>query len=176
MKIELIGEKTIESISKKVSGLLRQYHSDINAVYENEGEIKISMPVKIKHEKGANSVVVGISFVTNKIDDTSSGFVEEAQLSLFDEPQGRLVKCPLRPDDEEVFASYCNGKCKDRRVALMINGADMPHRTAENPRRIPETSMIQYRSCSQWEDDDTRASVEAHLEAYDRRVKEREAA
>jgi hypothetical protein len=168
---DLIGEKTIIDIRDRTERLLRMYLSTINQVYESEDEIKISMPVKIKLTKGgANAVSVGISFVTDKIDDTSSGFIEEKQLSLPLDSTDYTMKCPLLPAGDEIFSKKCSG-CTLRHRAMMINGVDAPFAITVIPPRIPETAMIQYISCSSWSDYDTRESVKEHLKAYNERTK-----
>lgn len=42
----MINEKTIKDVTLRVEGLLRQYLSPINGVYEADRKIKIGMPVE----------------------------------------------------------------------------------------------------------------------------------
>lgn len=93
-KTLIIGERTIEDIKRRVEGLLRDYLSSIDRVLDEEGEVKISMPVDIDNKRGLK-VKVGIKFVTDKIDDSSTGYVHEDQPDLFDNP-----KEPEEPDFE----------------------------------------------------------------------------
>lgn len=90
----IIGERTIEDIKRRVEGLMREYLSSIDRVLEEDSEVKISMPVEIDNKRGLK-VKVGIKFVTDKIDDSSTGYVHEDQPDLFDKPEA-----PEEPDFE----------------------------------------------------------------------------
>jgi hypothetical protein len=169
----MIKEKTIMDIAKRVEGLLRQYQSPINGVFENEGKIKINMPVELSYDRTmkGTKVKVGIVFVTDKIDDSSTGYVNEEQGMMKlesvapDVGSGELKKCPLRPDDL-IYASYCNIFCLLRRETILVNGVEMPF-VAENCDGLPDDVMLQFRSCSAWADQDTKANVERMLELCD---------
>lgn len=143
-----IGEKTIEDVQKRVGGLIRMHLMDINGVFEEDGNIKIAMPVDLKMDNGKIKVKVGCSFVTSKIDDTSTGIVDEAQLDLPLEP---VRNCPVNPGETRTD-KYCNTKCDLRIEVIRADSSDGDWERGE-------TEFIQYRSCAAWSDDDTHARV-----------------
>jgi len=164
----MIKELTIKDISTRVEGLLRHYQTAINGVFESEGKIKISMPVELSYDRTmkGTKVKVGITFVTDKIDDTSTGYVDEEQGKLDLAPvaentgTGELKRCPLRPNDL-IYASFCNNSCPLRRAVILVDGVNMPQVAKEVPEEfIQDGTMIQYRSCAAWADDDTKQSVD----------------
>lgn len=104
----LIGEQTISEIGRRVMGLIREYSSDINAVFEEDQGIKIAMPLEIKRDSGKNKITIGIKFVTSKIEDTSIGWTDE-QASLFDVPKRA---CPMTRKDADE--KVCESMCKQR--------------------------------------------------------------
>lgn len=77
----IIGEKTIEDIKRRSEGLLRMYLSSIDRVVDEDSKISISMPIEIENKNGIK-VKVGIKFVTDKIEDSSTGYVHEEQPEL----------------------------------------------------------------------------------------------
>jgi hypothetical protein len=93
----LIGEQTIKLVGERVMGLMREYHSAINRVYDEDGKIKISMGVEIKFEQQKNKVRGGIKFVTDQIDDESVGWADELQGDLF---KDRYQEKPPRRENE----------------------------------------------------------------------------
>jgi len=94
----LIGEQTIKLVGDRVMGLMREYHSAINRVYDEDGKIKISMGLEIKFEQQKNKVRVGIKFVTDQIDDESVGWADEFQGDLF---KDRYQENPPRENELE---------------------------------------------------------------------------
>lgn len=88
---DLIGEQTIAEVSKRVEGLLREYSSDINKVYDEDSIIKIALPLEIKFDQQKNKIKLGIKFVTDKVEDESIGWAEETQPSLFDQKLTLIV-------------------------------------------------------------------------------------
>ncbi len=105
----LIGEKTIAQVGARVQALLREYLSDINRVYDNEGGIKIALPLDIKFEQSKNRVKLGIKFVTDKIEDESIMWADE-QGDLFDQEPKRI--CPVTRKEADV--KVCDKVCQRR--------------------------------------------------------------
>lgn len=141
------GEATISDVKRRIEGLLRSYLTSISDVYERDGEIKIALAADVKMENGQNKVKVGIKFTTEKVDDTSSGYVSEAQVDLFADDATNYVPCPVRQGDR-MSETYCAEKCDLRREKLIQQGAEGD-----------EEDFIQFRPCSAWSDHDTHASV-----------------
>ena len=156
----LIGEKTITRTDEKIEGMLRYYQREINIAYEDGGEIKISMPVAIKRKGGANNIKVGISFVTEKIEDSATDDVDELQMS-FD--IDKMVKCPLN-GDIEMKEEDCPDNCKKR--AIMFVDGQFPAIPLPQVSDQPSESVcIQYLTCRRWADHFTRAFIKELLES-----------
>lgn len=134
-----IGEKTLLEVSGRVAGLMRAHLSSINGVFGEEGEIKISMPVKMKMENGKIKIEVGCSFVVEKLEDTSTTWVDETQLDL---PLIPMRNCPVNKGETRT-EKFCKERCSLKKETI----------------RTDEGDFVQYRSCSAWSDDDTHAHV-----------------
>jgi len=64
-----INTEIIEKIKDRAGDLLSQYIAEIQTAIENEGDISIGLPIKIKqHEKGFD-IQIGINFVKARIKD-----------------------------------------------------------------------------------------------------------
>jgi len=169
-----IDEDTIEDVGERAKGLLRHYESQINRLYEQDGLVKIALPVELKFDKTVQGtkVKVKISFVTDKVEDESTGFVGQRQGDLFEKEKakenvgaGGLKICPLRPDDL-IYASFCNNSCPLRQQIILVDGMGMhdPEIIDEAPAQLAEPDMLQLRSCASWRDDDCKANIEKMLE------------
>lgn len=164
-----IGEATIEDVKRRVGGLLEDYLSTIENVFKRDGKVKISMPVELKNEgNGIVAIKVGFSFVTNKIEDTSSGTVNE-QPGLFDVGEPRRIAgdrdfsviCPL--EDTEQDPEGCK-LCGDRRAMIMVDGENMPFELDEMPAGLADGQMIQMRTCARFADAEHKAWMDGFIE------------
>ncbi|MEN6360035.1 MAG: hypothetical protein ABFD59_08265 [Smithella sp.] len=126
---------------------MREHLTDINGVFEDEKEIKIAMPVKLKMDQGRIKIEVGCSFVLAKLDDTSTGWVDEQQLDL--PLSGPSKQCPLNPGESRLV-SFCQGSCKLRRMDIYPEPS-----SAE-----PEVPFVQFRSCAAWADQHMQEFIE----------------
>ena len=150
-----IGERTIADIQKRAGALVREYLSDINEIYERDSKIKLALPVELSASKQGTKIVVKIKGVKEKIEDTSSGYINESNMGLFDEEQTGPIEpsepaeivdpmrpCPLTKDETRT-EKYCLLSCDLRCETIMAEGS------AEGE------TFTQFRSCASWADYDT---------------------
>jgi len=64
-----INTEIIEKIKDKAGDLLSQYIAEIQTAIENEGEVSIGLPIKIKQSEERFDIQIGISFVKARIKD-----------------------------------------------------------------------------------------------------------
>ena len=86
-----IGEKTLQKGGELLTNSLLTYRKAINDAYmKNEGdELKITMGLTIKAGPGNGNfkLTSKIKFVTDQIEDTFTGSVDEIQTSMFNEAE-----------------------------------------------------------------------------------------
>lgn len=78
-----IGPVTLEKISQGIFGHLIDYQPDIEAAYDNQGEVSIAFSVKLVPGKTGMDYEIGMNLVKDRIKVKSKGNVDEKQLSLF---------------------------------------------------------------------------------------------
>lgn len=159
-----IGEKTICKGGQMVTNAMLSYITRINDAFKKNGEkdLKISLALTITPGIGNGNfkLKADINFVAEKITDSFTDDVDELQYDLFEQQEtkavetgsGDLKNCPLRPDDL-IFASYCNNNCNLRHEYVSHGTLD-----------ADECPIFYYRSCSSWNDDDTKERIESMLE------------
>ncbi|MBW1739115.1 MAG: hypothetical protein JRJ69_16660 [Deltaproteobacteria bacterium] len=84
-----IGEKTLAQAAGLCGSLLREYENEIDQAFKKaEGDsLSVSMTLKFSPAaEGSIRVDAGISFVAEKIKDTTFTFVDEEQLAMFVDP------------------------------------------------------------------------------------------
>ena len=64
-----INTEIIEKIKDRAGDLLSQYIAEIQTAIENEGDISIGLPIKIKQSEERFDIQIGISFVKARIKD-----------------------------------------------------------------------------------------------------------
>ncbi|MCK9520093.1 MAG: hypothetical protein M0R74_13870 [Dehalococcoidia bacterium] len=142
-------EKVIGNIEKRVAGLLREYQTDVDALYDEHGKVKVSMPIELTSKNGNMQVKVGFKLVTGKIDDSSSGFVRDDQPELPLEKADNKFLCP--GGKGKIDLSVCDS-CELRKS-----------RHVSEPNDAGEC-LTQYMSCSVWADADYHAFIERMLD------------
>lgn len=149
-----ISRETLNEGGQLLTSALLTYIQDINQGYNKcDKDFSIALTLKIKpgHSNGNFELEAGINFTKDKIKDTFTRIVDQAQGSLFDEEgTGEQVKCPNR--DELVYSSYCNNKCELRCVATLSE----PNEKGEQ--------LEQGLSCAAWADKDHQDWLEAFLQ------------
>lgn len=80
----MIGEKTIKKMQEILSELVYEYSGAINDTFTaNDGELNISMGMKLVEDSGSIKCIGTISFPTGKVNDKIEGLVNEEQGDLF---------------------------------------------------------------------------------------------
>ncbi len=153
-------EKVIGNIEKRVAGLLREYQTDVDALYDEHGKVKVSMPIELTSKNGNMQVKVGFKLVTGKIDDSSTGFVRDDQPELPLEKADNKFLCPAGKG--KVDTQVCDS-C-DLRMETIVSA---PNEAGER--------LQQIRSCSVWADLDTKESIDSYLERIDEEEAEKAA-
>jgi hypothetical protein len=81
----MIGEKTITKMQEILSTLLYEYSGSIDDTFTaNEGELAISLGMKLVQEGGSVKCTGTISFPTGRVQDKIEEKVDEEQGNLFD--------------------------------------------------------------------------------------------
>lgn len=81
--MSLISRKTLIECADKIKGLILDYEKEINHAYAKSGKgFKINFSLSIEPIPGGNYIEAGISFVSEKIKDTSSFNAMEEQLTM----------------------------------------------------------------------------------------------
>ena len=81
----MIGEKTIAKMQEIMGALIYEYSGSINDTFmANNGELDISMSMKLVKDSGAVKCVGSISFPTGRVKDKIEEKVSEEQGNLFD--------------------------------------------------------------------------------------------
>lgn len=175
-----LKKATLKEAADLVGHALATHQKGINEGWLRGGkDFKVSLSIGFEPGAGEGdfAVDVSISYTKDKVKDSFTRTIS-GQASLFDpalEGTGKKVKCPLRITDvnhvpragspypvEEVFASYCNGKC-EHRSELHIS---QPNEKGE--------VLEQYSSCAAWADHDCHEAVSKMLAAETARQKELE--
>lgn len=82
----MIGEKTINKMQEILSTLINEYSGIINDTFSaNDGELDISMGMKLTEDSGAVKCVGSISFPTGRVKDKIEEKVSEEQGNLFEQ-------------------------------------------------------------------------------------------
>jgi len=149
-----ITEKVVQDITKRVTVLLREYQSDMDHLYDEEGKVKVSMPIEISSKNNSMLVKVGFRLVTGKIDDSSTGFIRENDPELpFEETPDNKFLCPAgKGTVETAQCDHC-----ELRYELMESEPDEAGEI-----------LLQGRSCSVWSDHDTKENIDSYLRRIDR--------
>lgn len=81
----MIGEKTIEKMQEMLGALIYEYSGAINDTFTaNDGELSITLGMKLIQNSGAIKCIGTISFPTGKVSDKIEGKVDEEQKNLFE--------------------------------------------------------------------------------------------
>ena len=84
----MIGEKTINKMQEILSELVYEYSGVINDTFTaNDGELSISMSMKLVEDSGSVKCIGTISFPTGQVKDKIESKVDEEQGSLFEAKQ-----------------------------------------------------------------------------------------
>ena len=75
---------TVKQISDGVNSLLNDYSPEIEEAAATEGNVSISLPVKLEEDGPNTNIKIGISFVKTKIKDEVN-IVASPQQELFEE-------------------------------------------------------------------------------------------
>jgi len=78
-----IGFVTLDRISQGIMGHLTDYQPDIEAAYHNQGEVSISLTVKMAPGKTGIDYEIGMNLVKDRIKVKSKGNIDERQIPLF---------------------------------------------------------------------------------------------
>ena len=80
-----IGEKTIETTTRLIDGLLWEHLTRINQGWRNSGEsdFKIAFSVGLTADKAGIKQVIKIGYVVDKVDDSAKAIIQENQSELF---------------------------------------------------------------------------------------------
>jgi len=89
----MIGEMTINKIGEAVTEALLDYIPELDKAYREteDGSFPISIGVKIRPCPEGNRVDVGVSFITSRVKTSVVRIVNENQMSLVFEENGKEV-------------------------------------------------------------------------------------
>ena len=79
-----INTETIEKIKDRAGELLDTYIAEIQKAIDNEGEVSIGLPIKIRQAEERFDVQIGIGFVKSRIKDNIT-FSLTDQIEMFED-------------------------------------------------------------------------------------------
>lgn len=84
----MISEKTIKKMQEILGTLIYEYSGAIHDTFAaNDGELDISMSIKLIEDSGAVKCIGTISFSTGRVKDKIEAKISEEQQELFDQDE-----------------------------------------------------------------------------------------
>jgi len=80
-----ITSEIIEKTKDRAGELLDSYIAEIQTAIDNEGEVSIGLPIKIKLNGERFDVQIGISFVKSRIKDNITFSLTDQQIEMFED-------------------------------------------------------------------------------------------
>lgn len=102
-----IGPAVRGKMVEMVERLLMDHLEAIDEAYRRQGELTVSLPIKLSPEKGYIGVKAGITFVAEKVKDEITELVDEDQQNLFN--QGEVAEMEGEENVRETL-SITGGK------------------------------------------------------------------